>query len=921
MGAIASLADKQRMRTRSSIFAAALAVVLHANPGAAAQVLRESGADDAPDGGGEFRRLTRKLDFDERKRGNFEKLPVNWGRIEGPGLLAFLEGRIDDEIGHDAAPSFRLDLQTGNLGYEYRKLDLTVVPESDYLLVGYVRAVGLKHARAFMSAGFVDRFGEPLAGSDAVSNLIRSSGEADEPWQRIELKLRGDFPAAHALRLQIWILQSSVWRDQHAVDPIEETDVRASAWFDDLAIYRAPRARLLLSAPGGLIHLGEPASVVVEMTRALAESLAAELTVFDVNGDALATRDIALENAAPPSAGEGEPGTPGVHREVGDDLDATTASHCQLPELPAGTYRLRLRLRSGDETVVERWARIAVARRLREETRTYPDVAADLPRWSAGASDGLIALLRGLRCGTARVGVPLVGPLDGPAKIDYFREFSVFLRDLAAARIESAGIFQVPGGAAGTRIEPTRLLLDEPQRWQNEVNPVLSSLGGALTTWQLGDEGIELDGGAAWSAVELEQVRRQLRRFSSVPRLIVPQSVTGLAPPTGDPVTILLPREIPTRHIPTALREAAELAQERWLRVDFEERGGRDFDDWQTDLARRFILAKAANLEHLAFAAPLEAGPEGGGRGWQPTEAYLPLRTLTAFLGGKRAIAAMEPAPGVTAIIFEGAARNCIALWAWDAEAAGALVELYLGDSAVAYDLLGASQRLPVKAGRTQIQPKLAPVFIEATSAPLALLQASYSVAPRHVEGEHADPPPLLTFANPYPSVMTGEVLITPPPSWQIEPLRIPFELAPGAALQSPLDVRLPPRQIAAQHPLGVRITVHSPQNDVLEFREKFQVGLKDIALDSKARWRGDELVIELTLRNLSKSPVSFTAFCAPPGKPRSEGVFLDVTAGESATLGFAFSNARALAGGAAYVGIQEIRGDRTLNQLVDLPQ
>ncbi len=871
-----------------------------------------------------FRRLTRVLDFDERSRGNFEKLPVNWARLAGPGLPAFLEGRIDDAVGHDAAPSFRLDLQTGNLGYEYRALDLTVVPGSDYLLVGWIRAAGLKFARAFVAARFVNRFGEPLPGSDAISTLVASRGQDDEPWQRVELRLRGDYPTAHAIHLELWILQSSVWKefDPRAPDPIEEADVNARAWFDDLAIYRLPRARLSLSTQSGLVHSGEKAWAVVEMTRALAQALSAEVTIFDVNSNPVATRGIPLDEQidSPSESDERDERGPRQAMRL-DELDATITARGELPTLPVGTYSLRLRLRSGNETVVERWAKIAVLPELTEDPRSFADIAVDLPRWTPGESSGVLELFRELRCGTVRLGIPMVGPVTGAEKINYFRDLTVFLRDLASARIESVGVIQVPTGDSHFHLEPTRGLIRQPQRWQTEVTPVLSNLGGALTTWQLGDERVELADGARWTAPEIEQVRRQLRRYSSVPRLIVPQSVISLTPETDDPPTVLIPAEVPTRHIPEALHEAAELRGDRWLNLEFAPRGGRSYQDWVTDMARRVVLAKASNAEHLCVTASAEPVTGGRSSGWQPTEGYLPLRTLIHFLGGRRAVAAMEPAPGVTAIVFAGGGKSCIAVWSWNEDAEEPPVELYMGDLAVAWDLFGTPTKLEVRNGRARIQPTAAPVFIEASNMPLVLLQASYSVAPLHIEGDHADPPPILTFANPYGTAMSGEVLVTPPNSWQVEPVRIPFDLPPGGVIETPLEVNLPPRQLAMDHPLGVKIMVRSPENETLEFEERFRVGLKDITLDTKARWRGDDLLIAMSLRNLSASPVSFTAFCAPPGVARAEGVFLGIGPDESGNLQFTFTNARRLAGGAAYVGIQEIRGERTMNQLVDIPR
>ena len=75
------------------------------------------------------------FDFDERALGNYDDTPMYWEQLRGDGFPAlYAKGRFDDQVGRDAAPSFRLDIATGNVAYEYRNLDLTVVPESDYFM-------------------------------------------------------------------------------------------------------------------------------------------------------------------------------------------------------------------------------------------------------------------------------------------------------------------------------------------------------------------------------------------------------------------------------------------------------------------------------------------------------------------------------------------------------------------------------------------------------------------------------------------------------------------------------------------------------------------------------------------------------------------------------------------------------------------
>src|SRR5262249_28589760 len=105
-----------------------------------------------------------------------------------------------------------------------------------------------------------------------------------------------------------------------------------------------------------------------------------------------------------------------------------------------------------------------------------------------------------------------------------------------------------------------------------------------------------------------------------------------------------------------------------------------------------------------------------------------------------------------------------------------------------------------------------------------------------------------------------------------------------------------------------------------LEFEEQLTVGLNDIEMISTPRWQGDTLIVEQTLRNKSDAVVSFSGFCAAPGRPRAEGVFAGVKPNAAVTQTYVFERAQELSGGRLHLGIQEVRGQRRLSQLVEIP-
>ena len=881
----------------------------------------------------ELYRLVKHFDFDEREQGNYEDTPMHWSQLRGQGLPTLrAKGRFDDDVGHQAPPSFRLDIQTGNVAYEYRYLDLAVVPESDYFVVGYVRPAGLRHSRAFVAAYFVDRFGDRIPGSDRVSNLVCATGRDSEPWQRVEIALPGEFPTAHALRLQLWILQSYAWRkpDPHAVDPILRRDVYASAWFDDLSVYRLPRVELRLSNPAGLVLPGRQEEFILEVNNATSQPLLAELRIIDSTGQLRQTRKLDVPALADP-AGPAPVSPPGSHGTSSDDLalvmdqqSGMASIRAAVPELTPGFYQAHLRLLGGTEALLERRARFAVLPELPTQSLQCADIGVDLGRWEHSEIAGVRELLTALGCGAIKIGIPMLGPLDSDEKKAYFQELSALLRVLAENRIDATGVILPPGATAASAAasESVCQLVERDDVWRDLFSPAVAYFGALLPTWQLGAEQIELRDGRLWQRTDVERVRRHLRRFITIPRLAIPQPISAVRPDDGDVACVWVPPEVPTRALPRQLGFLVDVESSAcWLQLARDVRGNLSSEQRMTDLARRLVLAKALGPGRIFVPAPFQLSRQGGRAAWQPTEEYLVLRTLFHYLCGKTAVAAMTPVPDTLAIVFEGVDSSCMVVWSWRDQPPTEPVELYLGPSPRAIDIWGQPVTLGTSGDRTRLPAGPTPLIIEELHTPLALLQASYRVAPTYVQVHEPEPRPVLTFRNTYDTRLTGEVRLNPPGSWLVEPAVRSFQLEPGETFVQPLTLTLPPRQVAQTHELEIRLTLHAPESAELRFVEALRVGLREIGLEATAYWQGDNLAVEQSLRNLSNRVVSFTAFCEPPGRARVEGIFLDVAPGEASTLTYLFEHSRDLAGARLHLGIQEIDGGRSLNQFADVPQ
>jgi hypothetical protein len=916
--------------------ASSLCVVLAASPGAAQVAEPSSSTQDVPRAAvterAELYRLVKHFDFDERKLGNYEDTPAHWVQLRGEGLPAlYAKGRFDEAIGHQAAPSFRLDIASGNVAYEYRHLDLTVVPESDYVLVGHVRAVGLEFAAAFVAAYFVDRFGELVPGSQRISSLIRATGSDPEPWQRVEIALPGEFPMAYALRLQFWILQDYVWRerDPREVDPIIRRDVYGTAWFDDFSVYRLPRVHLRLSNPAGLVLPGRPEELILEVNNATPQPLQAELRILDSTGQPRHTQKLDVpativpfsfavpDSPAPGGTSDGQASpASGLHNHV-------AAVRAAVPDLAPGLYAAVLQLLGGSEVLLERRIRFAVLPELPAKAPHIPDIGVDLGRWQRGEIAGVGELLADLGCGAIKIGIPMVGALDSEEKSSYFQQLSALIRVLGENRVEATGVLLAasPANRAQTS-DSIRYLVAQDDSWHQLLGPILAYFGALLPTWQLGAEDVELQGAREWQPDDIERVRSAFCQFITIPRLVIPQPITALSPPKDDLVSVWIPANLPTRMLPRQLEFLVNGdASSYWLQLAADPRCDLSSAWRADDLARRLVLAKALNPGRVFLPAPFELSTSGGQPEWQPTEDYLVLRTLFHYLSGKTAIAAMTPAADTLAVVFEGGGSSCTVIWSWREDALPEPIELYLGPNPRAINIWGQPVPLEITQGRTRLPVGPTPLIVEQLHTPLALLQASYRIAPTYVEIHEPEPRPVLTFRNTFDAPLSGEVRLTPPEGWAVTPAARTFVLEPGETLAEPLTFTLPPWQIAQSYDLHVKLILHTPESTELHFQQPLTVGLRDIALQASAHWEGNDLVVEQSLRNRSDQPVSFTAFCDAPARARQENAFLNIMPGELALQTYVFRKSRDLAGAKLHMGIQEIGGERSLNQFAEVPQ
>ena len=158
------------------------------------------------------RRIVKHFDFDERQLGNLEDVPMHWLHYRAKGFPHFVRGRFDFEMGHEAAPSFVLELAGRSVAYHYYANDIPAKLASQYLIVGWIKPEHLIHARAYISAYFLDRDGNKIDECERFSRMVGGPDSRPE-WQRVTVSLPGRYERARFIGLKAWIVQPEVWGD------------------------------------------------------------------------------------------------------------------------------------------------------------------------------------------------------------------------------------------------------------------------------------------------------------------------------------------------------------------------------------------------------------------------------------------------------------------------------------------------------------------------------------------------------------------------------------------------------------------------------------------------------------------------------------------------------------------------------------
>ena len=861
---------------------------------------------------GERRRLLADFDFNERPLGNYEPLPMRWTRHLDWGFPHYLVAEFDEATGHDAPPSFRLELNGGSVGFRFRSRSIEVIPANDYAVFGWIRTEGLRRARASLSAGFMDRTGALIPGTEVFSRAVGGNPDAAE-WSRVEVHLRGGIRNARFIALSVWLTQPGAIGGARRGTPSSAADVEdihGRAWFDDIRVYRLPHSTLETGVPGNVFAPGHTPSLIVRVSDPDGDGLSSRLVVWNANGDPVLDRDIPVEAGAGPDA-----------------------ARVEVPDCGPGLYHAELSVSAASGLLGLRKLRYV-------SLAPLPGADAADPRPSRGfgvivneldekSLSDQFALIRQLGPEWVKLPVWLLGSLRSTGGAGRLPAIEAHLSKLVTGGHEPVGwIGPDQLGPADRRIlgSLVDLLSGTPTAWQPRLAFVWSRYAGLVNWWQVGDE---QDAELTWDPrlpAAVTAVAKAMREVVTNPVLVMPCPILrdGDAPetqPVAAPLgarVLSVPYTIPGERFHEYWSAAGSDAPPAlWVTVETppEEHYAREMRI--RDLTKRLILAKANGAAAVFLRQPWTMT---GANDLEPNEDYVVFRTVAAKLAGTRGFGTLMIDGRIECHVLDRGGRAVMAVWDDYAPPGGRDRWLPLDPGATQTDPLGRVTVLHGTGMETRVCIGPMPTFVEPLPTWLVRLRQGFALGPPHVEARLAEHERVVRFANPFNEPISGDVRLVAPPGWEVRPLQFRFALAAQQTHEERILVSFPTNESAGTKVIVSEFAIDADRLYRLRIPAWLELGLEGIDVQTFTRRADDRVLVRQSVTNRTDSAVSFYGSLSVAQRERLTRLIPNLQPGQTATREYMLDEASRLAGSRMRLSLHEVDGSRIWNCVLDVP-
>ena len=850
---------------------------------------------------GDRQRVVQLFDFDEPD--NLGTTPKYWELFPGESFPHYAGGKVDHSVGRAAPPSFYLDMNGRSVAFRYRGIETRVRPNSDYLIIGWIKPNKLRTGRATITAYYLDYEGTPLLETQCQGRLVGGEDGGDG-WQRVEVFLPAGPFEADALGLTLWVEQASIWNTTPRPERhIERSDVDAGAWFDDILVYRLPRVILSARAEGNIFVAPRTAELEVTVLDHDGTGLSATLEVRDASGRLVHQGPVPVQAPVHPIA---------------------------LPDLEPGYYQARLEVTSGAHTLIDRRSAFAVLGDVRRGFRsTSHAFGVVLNGAERNGSDTEVALTAA--AGLGAVKVPLwTGSAATPGFVEDTQTLETILNGLLRLRVDVTGVLGgLPPELARRSEEYRRSLIDvlnDPaESWRGFLATVAAPYASVLASWQVGADGDLSVAGDPRLAGMLGSVRREMLSLMTSPCLTAPASV-DIEPEShgfpADRITLNVPGGIHPDYIGAHL-EAFRNVRVMRLEAYIEPPPPNEYDRiarlayW----AAQIIETHHAGTDTIYVPQLWRWRRTVLGPTVEPTEDFVVYRTIATLLGETRPDGVLTADEGLRALVFSHGAHSVLAVWDWRAPPQGRTWEVQLGRATRVVDLWGRSTPLEhTAAGLHRLTLTPVPVFVDRIERWVPAFQRELRLLPERVAFSLAAHEHGVRIANPGRGVMMGSLRLDVPEAWQARPRAFDFNIPAGGGHTFPVELRYRHNEPAGDKVLYADMQLSEPVEYHMRVPLYFELGIEGVDVWGFATVEGDRVVVRHGVRNRSDEVLSFRAYAAAPGRDRQYKVIIGLEPGESMVREYRFERADELLGRRIRISLGEVNGPRMHNLQLTLP-
>lgn len=847
-------------------------------------------------------RTLRTFDFEERAVGNLEELPMNWVKLEGPGLPHYVNGGLATDAARSGRFSFKFVLNGGSLIYRNESMGIRVQPGAHYRAEVWVRTTVMRRARARLSAWFVDVDGR-RAEASVRHVLAESTVRDDERWQRLAVELSADSPEQRAIVVELGLVQPEIYAAPALGSRTLHTqDIHGSAWFDDLSVVQVPRVQMSTDRPFNTFRRSEPMSLRVQVSDRFVDDLTGRLVITDAAGRPVFQQTQVLHDG-----------------RIVDFAPGVRVAMLALPELPPGWYRASLEISSRGRSVSDESLSMI---RLADDAE---QIAADA-RFGLDATAVPFASWRQLPELVRMVGA-------GRVKLSVWSERGDVETDAADAFervIEKLYDFGIAPTACLSAIPPSlkqrlggddweQLIRRPADLWRPRLAQLLSRHARRIDGWQLGNDAL------APQFVDRPQLREVYRAMHAEfeqllmrPNLAVPWSAWFELPEDApSSINLVIPPEVLPEQLSLYLKDAAGVTTGRRVGISLRpisiERYGREvmLRDW----AQRIALAAASDAQRIDL--PLFAGDVALDHP-QPDELLMVTRTAMMILSHARFDGRVPIAEGVEALLFNRDGRDVLVVWSRSSTTGVKSLSANIGLQPIAVDVWGNARPVLMVNGEARLEIGPLPIFLLDIDGRQARMRASVAVDNPLLESSFKPHVRKLRFANPYSTAISGNFRIAPPPGWSIVAQSNSFSLNPGEVFETTLQIEFPFNSYAGPREMGLQIRMQDGADTQFLVPVPLQLGLSDVGLQTIALHDGDEVIVQQMITNYGDKPINYTAFALYPGQARQERLVTDLAPGRTTIKKYRF---RATSDASVRVrsGLRELEGLRVLNEEVEI--